>query len=318
MNDKTNIRSKELNAVYLKSRRFKYNRDIPLYLLILPAFLLILVFNYFPMYGVIIAFKDYSPWLGIIKSDWIGFEHFKFFLNDRYFWQVMVNTLRINIFALIFGFPAPIILALLLNEVAVLKFKKFVQTVSYLPYFISWVITAALVYAVLDPNSGILNVFMDKVLGIAPVYFMAQSRYFVAIVIIAGIWKGIGMSSIYYLASLSSIDTELYEAAKIDGAGRIKQTWHITLPGLKTIATVLLVLNLGSMVTIGFENIFLLYNPLVYDVGDVISTYTYRLGLVQMEYSLTSAIGLTQSFVNFFLVVSANYVAKKIGGWGLW
>lgn len=310
--------SSEIKIKNGKKRGFKFSRDVPIYLLLAPALILVIVFCYFPMYGIIIAFKDFSPFKGILGSDWIGLEHFKTFLIDSYFWKVMRNTIRINIYSLIFGFPAPIVLALMLNEVTRVKFKKIVQTISYLPYFISWVVTAAIVNAVLSPEGGIVNIVLKNVFGVEPIYFMAEKKYFVAIVIIAGMWKGIGMGSIYYLAALTSIDPQLYEAATIDGAGRLRQTWYITLPGLKTIITVLLVLNLGTMVTIGFENIFLLYNPLVYDVGDVISTYTYRLGLINMEYSLTSAIGLTQSIVNFILVIISNYTAKKLAGWALW
>jgi len=299
-------------------RRFIFGRDIPLYAILSPALVLVLVFCYFPMYGVLIAFKDFSPFKGILGSPWVGLQYFKEFLNDSYFWNVMLNTLRINVLSLLFGFPAPIILALLLNEVVFIKFKKIVQTISYLPYFISWVVVASIANTILSPESGVVNILLVKVLHMEPIYFLTESKYFVAIIVLAGIWKGIGMSSIYYLAALSSIDPVLYDAAKIDGAGRLMQTLHITLPGLKNMITVLLVLNLGTMVSIGFENIFLFYNPLVYDVGDVISTYTYRLGLVNMQYSVTTAIGLAQSVINMVLILGSNFIAKKMGGWALW
>ncbi|OGO79981.1 MAG: hypothetical protein A2Y21_00760 [Clostridiales bacterium GWC2_40_7] len=298
--------------------RFNAHRDIPIYLLILPALTLLVIFHYIPLYGVIMSFKDFSPFKGIVGSRWVGVSNFSYFLLDENFWRVMRNTLVINLYQLILGFPIPVIFALLLNELTPARFKKFIQTVSYLPYFISWVVAAGIVVSILSPEGGILNVFLQRVFGMEPVYFMTKEIYFRGIVVISGIWKGFGMSAVYYLATLTSIDPELYEAARMDGAGRWKQTWHVTLPGIKTIAIVLLVLQIGSIVNIGFEQIFLLYNPMVYNVGDVISTYTYRLGIEQTRYSLTTAIGFTQSIVNFILVFSANRLSRKIAGWSLW
>lgn len=189
---------------------------------------------------------------------------------------------------------------------------------SYLPHFISWVVAASIVTSVLSPSTGVINIILKNIFHIEPIFFLAKKEYFRSIVVLSAIWKGFGMSAVYYLSALSSIDPGLYEAAYIDGAGKFRQTLHITLPGIKTIAVVLLVLNVGSIVTIGFEQIFLLYNPAVYDVGDVISTYTYRLGIEETRYSLTSAIGLTQSIVNFILVMAANRIAKAFAGWSLW
>lgn len=298
--------------------QFKKDRDIPIYLLILPSFMLLLVFHYLPIYGVIISFQNFSPFKGVLNSEWIGFKNFQTFLFDINFWRVMRNTIIINLYQLVFGFPFPILFALLLNELTVNRYKKFVQTVSYLPYFISWVVAAALFTSILSPAGGAINNILHNVFGVEPVYFLAKEKYFRTILVITGIWKGFGMSAVYYLAALSSIDQGLYEAAKIDGAGRIRQMWHISLPGIKSMAIVLLVLNIGSILSIGFEQIFLLYNPMVYDVGDVISTYTYRLGIEQTRFSLTTAIGFTQSIVNFILVFSANKLAKKVAGWSLW
>lgn len=305
-------------SIITNKTNFMANRDIPIYLLMAPAVLLLLVFHYIPIYGIIIGFKNYSPFKGVIASDWVGFKYFKAFLTDPSYWRVMKNTVIINIYSLLFGFPAPIILALLLNELSAIKFKKIVQTISYLPYFISWVVAASLVISVLSPTTGIMSIGISKIFGKEPVYYMVKKEYFRSILIISGIWKGIGMSSVYYLASISSIDPTLYEAATIDGASRWKQTLYITIPGLTSIIIVLLLLQIGSLLSIGFEQIFLLYNPMVYDVAEVISTYTYRLGLEQAQFSATTAIGITQSIVNFALLFTANRTAKKFAGWSMW
>lgn len=305
-------------SVLTRKVRFMPNRDIPIYLTLAPAVLLLLVFHYIPIYGIIIGFKDYSPFKGVIASNWVGFKHFREFLTDPTYWNVMKNTIVINIYSLIFSFPAPILLALLLNEITNMKFKRVVQTISYLPYFISWVVVASLVMSVLSPTTGIVNVALGKIFGLEPTYFMVKIKYFRTILITSGIWKGIGMSSVYYLAAITSIDPTLYEAATIDGAGKLRQTWHITLPGLSPIIVVLLLLQIGSLLSIGFEQVYLLYNPMVYEVADVISTYTYRLGLEQAQFSATTAIGITQSIVNFILLFGANRAAKKVAGWSMW
>ncbi len=297
---------------------FNAGRDIPMYLLLLPAVLILLIFAYLPIYGVTIAFQDFSPYKGFLKSTWVGFKHFQYFLSDSTFWHVMRNTIAINALNIIWGFPAPIAFALLLNEITRTKLKKIVQTVSYLPYFISWVVAAGIIASVLSPSTGIINKFLVEVLNIEPIYFLTKKEYFRSIIVVSDIWKGIGMSAVYYISAITQIDQQLYEASKIDGAGRWRQTWNITLPGIANIIVVLFILRVGSMITIGFENIFLLYNPLVYNVADVISTYTYRLGIEGAQFSLTSAIGLTQSVVNFMLVLAANKLAKKFVGWSLW
>ena len=305
-------------ALSTEGRGFRKGRDVPIYLILLPGVLLLFVFNYIPLFGVVIAFKNFIPYKGILGSDWVGLKNFEYFLLDAKFWQVFRNTVEINVLQIVFGFPVPILFALLLNELWSTRFKKAVQTVSYLPHFISWVVAAGIFTSMLQPTSGIVNMVLKNAFGMEPIHFLTIPGYFRPILIITGVWKGFGMSAVYYLASLSSIDPQLYEAAKMDGAGKLKQTWHITLPGIKNITIVLLVLQVGSLVTIGFEQIFLLYNPLLYGVGDVISTYSYRLGIEQTRFSLTTAIGLTQSIVNFILVYSTNRLAKKVAGWSLW
>jgi putative aldouronate transport system permease protein len=301
-----------------KTLAVRFKKSIPVYLLLLPGMSLLLVFHYLPIYGIVIAFKNFSPFKGILASEWVGLKYFISFLTDDNFWRVMRNTLTINIYQLLFGFPVPVLFALFINELWSNKLKKFMQTVSYLPHFISWVVVASIVSTVLSPTSGLVNTVLQKIFQSEPIYFLAKERYFRSILVISGIWKAFGMTAVYYIASLTSIDSELYEAASMDGAGRLSQTWHITLPGLRNIIVVLLVMDMGHMITIGFEQIFLLYNPMVYDVGDVISTYTYRLGIEKTQYSLTTAIGLMQSVVNFILVYSANRLSRILVGWSLW
>lgn len=313
------MRNKKVNSTVIKHKPYllKKSRDLPMYGLLLPGVLLVVIFHYIPLFGIIIAFKDFNPFAGIIKSEWVGLRNFEFFLIDENFWRVMRNTITINIMQIIMGFPIPIIFAILLNELWSARLKKITQTVSYLPYFISWVVAAGIITSVLSPSTGAINVFIKK-FGIAPIHFLAKEKYFRPIIIVTGIWKSFGMNAVYYIAAIAAIDTQLYEAAKIDGAGKLRQIWYVTLPGIKTMAIVLLVLQVGTLVSIGFEQIFLLYNPLVYEVGDVISTYTYRLGIEQARYSLTTAIGLTQSIVNFILVYTTNRVAKSFAKWSLW
>ena len=308
------------NGLIRKSRiRFKASRDVPRYLLVLPALALLLVFCYGPMYGIIIAFQDYSPYRGVFGSDFVGFKYFENFLKDENFWRVMGNTLIINFYELIFATPVPIIFSLLLNELRNSKLKKTVQTISYLPHFVSWVVVASIVNTILSPTSGIVNVCLQSIFKMdEPIYFLAKSGYFRTILIVTSIWKGFGMSAVYYLAALAGIDPQLYEAAKIDGAGKWKQMLHITLPGILPIFTLLFILNIGGMISIGFERVFLMYNPLVYEVGDVISTYVYRMGIVNSQFSRTTAIGFSQSVVNFLLVYFANRLSKKFVGFAMW
>lgn len=319
--DKTSINNrpaKKIRNSIHNEKRFSAGRDIPIYLLLAPAFIILLVFCYLPMYGIIIAFKDYNPFRGVVASNWVGLKYFIYFLKDENFWRVFKNTVLFNLYYLIWGFPAPIILALLLNEVTGKWFKKTVQTISYLPYFISWVVVSSIVVSVLSPTSGIVNMLLTNVFGMDPIYFLSKPEYFRTIVIVTWIWKDVGYYSVYYLAALTSIDPQLYEASRIDGASRWQQTLHITLPGIKPIAMVLFMLTIGNLATVGIDQVFNLYNPLVYNVGDVISTYTYRLGLEKMQYSLTTAIGVTQSAINFILIFSANKIVKKINGWAMW
>jgi putative aldouronate transport system permease protein len=290
------------------------------YFLIIPGVVYFLVFHYGPMYGVIIAFKDISPFdglKGIFTAEWVGLKHFKNFINSYYFWDIIGNTLTISLYRLIFGFPAPIILALLINEVRHVAFKRTVQTISYLPHFISMVVLAGLVTTMLSTDGGFVNGLLQK-LGHEPISFLTDTRYFRSVLVISAIWKEIGWNSIIYLAAIAGVDPQLYEAAKVDGAGRFRQIWHITLPGISHVIVILFILQVGHIMDAGFEQVFLLYSPPVYDVADIIDTYVYRKGLVEVQYSFAAAVGLFKSVIAVILVVGANYLAKKLDQEGIW
>jgi len=298
--------------------RFRASRDLPLYLLLLPGFVVLLVFCYIPMYGVIIAFQNYSPFKGILNSEWTGFANFVFFLTNPAFFKVFRNTLIISSYFIIFAFPAPIILALCLNEIGNMAFKRVTQTISYLPYFVSWVVVASLAINILSPESGLVNLFLHSVFGVEPIYFLGDSSYFRGVLTVSAIWKDIGIRSVYYLATLATVDPQLYEAAEIDGANIFMKTWYVSIPSLRHIAIILLLLQIGNVLNVSFEQVFLLSTPLVMDVGDVISTYTYRMGIAQAQFSKTTAVGLTQSVINFALIFSANRLSRKLAGWSMW
>jgi len=287
-------------------------------LMFIPAVIYFIIFKYIPIYGIQIAFKSYRFKDGIFGSPWIGLENFKYLFSVPSFWEVLRNTLIISTYNLVLGFPAPIILALLLNEVRHAKFKKVVQTISYLPHFISWVVLGGIFVQFLSPSSGPINVVL-KALGRNPIFFLADPRWFRTVLVVTSIWKGVGWNSIIYLATLSSIDPEQYEAADIDGANRLQKMLHITLPGLSHVVTIMLIFAVGGLIQDNFDQIYnLLLSPTVYSVGDVLSTYTYRMGLVNMEYSFSTAVGLFTNVVSFVLIVITNAIAKRINEYGIW
>lgn len=294
-----------------------YWKNKYLLLLLLPGLLYYIIFKYAPMYGIMIAFKDYKFSLGIWKSPWVGFEVFREIFSSSIFWRVFRNTIIISSMKLFFGFPAPIIFALLLNEVKALKFKKCIQTVSYLPHFISWVVLSGLMIEILSPSSGPINFIINELTG-KTIYFLGDSRYFRGTLVATSIWKGLGWGTIVYLAALSDINPELYEAADIDGANRWQKSRYITLPSLKPIIVILFILSVGDIVGDDFDQIFNLYNPAVLSVGDVLSTYTYTKGMQQMEYSFSAAVGLFQNVLAFILLMIANAISKKFGEYGIW
>lgn len=291
----------------------KKHRNI--YLMLIPVIAFFIIFHYVPMAGIVIAFQDYKITRGILGSAFVGFKHFKAFLNDFYFWRLIKNTLTINVLGLVLAFPPPIILALLLNEVRNKSFKKSVQTITYMPHFISVVIVCGLVKNFLA-TEGLINSIITM-LGGKALSFFTEPSYFPFIYIISGLWQNIGWSSIIYLSALSSIDQELYEAAAIDGAGRWRQTIHITLPGILPTIAILLIMNIGNMLSLGYEKILLLYNPTIYESADVVSTYTYRMGILGANYSYSTAIGIFNSICNIILLNIANATSKKLTGSGL-
>ncbi|MDI6618425.1 MAG: ABC transporter permease subunit [Clostridiales bacterium] len=292
-----------------------YNYD--LYLLLLPSFIYVIIFHYYPLYGLQIAFKDFIPTKGIWGSPWVGFEHLKRFFNSYYFWTLIKNTLGISLYSLIVGFPIPIILALMLNEVKSNFFKKLVQTVTYAPHFISTVVMVGIILAFLSPTSGILNTLI-KFLGGEPIAFMQKPEWFKTIYVFTGVWQGAGWGSIIYLAALAGIDPQLHEAALMDGATRLQRIWYINIPGILPTIVILLILRSGSIMNVGFEKVFLMQNQLNMEASDVISTYVYRSGLLQAQYSFSSAVGLFNSVINCFLLVIVNSITRKIGETSLW
>lgn len=293
---------------------FRINKYI--YLMALPMVLYFIIFHYLPMYGVIIAFKDFDVAKGIFGSPWVGLKHIKGFFDSFYSWRLIKNTLLINIYDVLWAFPAPIILALLLNEVKNERFKRTVQSITYLPHFISLVVVCGLIKDFCS-SDGLISVLLGY-LGIPKTNLLLRPELFRTVFIASGIWQGVGWGSIIYLAALTAIDESLYEASKIDGAGRWRQTLHITLPGITPTIVILLILRLGSMMNVGFEKIILLYNPTTYDTADVIASFVYRKGLQEASYSYSSAIGLFNSVINFFLLIVANKISKKISETSLW
>lgn len=293
-------------------------RTMKLYVMVLPVTVLMFLFHYLPIYGIVIAFQDYSPFAGVFKSTWVGLKHFTYFLTDDSFWRVFKNTVILSCYDIIFGFPAPLVFALLVNEVMRLRFKKVIQTISYLPHFLSWVVVAGVFSQILSPNGGVVNIILHNVFDIDPVYFLSKSEWFRATVVLIEIWKGVGWGAILYFSIMAGIDPTQYEAVIIDGGGKIKQALHVTLPALIPVIMINLVFRLSSIFSVGFERIFLLQTPLVYDVSDVISTYIYRMGLSGGQFSATAAIGLAQSLLGFILLTVANKVSKLITGYGIY
>lgn len=315
---KAPVRSKKKENGFVRTLK-SYGKQYQLVLMFLPAAITLALFAYAPMYGLTIAFKDFVLLKGISGSPWVGLENFRKLLTAPSFSEVFANTIKISFLRLIFGFPAPILLALLLNEVGNARFKKVVQTISYLPHFLSWVVLAGIVIQILSPSSGIVNQII-VMFGGNPIYFVADPRYFVPMLIVTGIWKEVGWGTVVYLASITSISPELYEAATIDGAGRFQKMLHITLPALRPVVSIMFILNSGNLINAGFDQIYNLYNPAVYKVADIIDTYVYRRGLLDMKYSFSSAAGLFKNIISFALVLTTNGLVKVISGKenGIW
>lgn len=275
------------------------------------------IFAYGPMYGVQLAFKDFRIMEGIWHSPWVGLKHFEFmFQSSPHFATVFKNTIVISLLQIAFGFPAPIILALVFNELRFHVFKKVAQSISYLPHFLSWVVMGGLIAAMLSPLTGIVN-YVIQFFGVDPIYFLADKAWFRPTLIISSLWKEVGWSTIIFMAALAGIDQEQYEAAIVDGAGRWKQTVHITLPGIMPVIAIMFILRIAGIMDAGFDQILNLYNPLVYEVADIIDTYVYRMGIVGLQYSFNTAVGLFKNIIALILVVGANYLVKKMGQEGI-
>lgn len=283
----------------------------------LPCLLYYVLFKYLPMFGIVISFQNYNLFRGIMQSEWVGFSHYLTFFKNPDFLILLRNTFLLGFYNLVFGFPAPVLLALLLNEVTRTYFKRFVQTVSYLPHFISNVVVAGMVVMFLSPSTGVINQFIEF-MGFEPINFLMNPDYFRSIYVISDIWQHVGWETIIYLAALTSIDPQLYEAAKIDGAGRFKQIVHVTLPGIAPTIVILLILNIGRVLEVGFEKVFLLYNPATYETADIISTYVYRTGIISGNFSYATAIDLFTGLVSLVLVYGANRISRQVGETSLW
>lgn len=292
-------------------KRYKY-----LYLMLFPVLLYYLIFQYMPMYGVVISFMKYSPTVPFFQNEWRGLYYFKEFFSGIYAFRLIRNTFMINFYGLVFGFPAPIILAIMLNEVRKKSFKRIVQTVSYIPHFISTVVAVGIVLTFVSYD-GLINELITF-LGGEKIQFMTEERLFYPIYVASSIWQNLGWNSIVYLAAITAIDPALYEASYMDGATRWQQIRMITIPSIYPTITILLILQIGNMMSVGFEKIFLMQNPSIYETADVLSTYVYRKGLIELNYSYSAAIGLFNSLINFVLLVFANFMSRKYNETSLW
>lgn len=300
------------------SAKKKYlKRALPFYLMIIPGLIYFLVFRYGPMFGLFIAFKDYSPFQGVWKSEWVGIEHFARLFSESDFLILLKNTMVLSLMDTFIAFPFPIIFAILLSEVRNKYFKSSVQTILYAPHFLSWVIIVGMTMLFFRTQDGGVNILLEA-MGFNSIELMTNPAYFRFVWLFHNIWQGAGWGAIIYLASIASIDPALYEAARVDGASRLRQVWSITLPSLKTVILIMFILRLGSFIDVGFEHIFLLQNPLNLQVSDVFETYVYRQGLVQGDFSYATAIGLFKSFVGLIMVVGANAIAKRFGEEGVY
>ncbi len=282
-----------------------------LYLIILPALAVLIVFRYLPIYGIQIAFKDYNLIKGIAGSDWVGLKHFRALLSSQDFLRVFRNTLLINVYRLVWQFPIPILMALLISESTLGRFKKGIQTLTYLPHFLSWVVIAAIFMNLLS-DVGVVNTVM-KALHLPTRVWLSESRYFRTLLVVSDGWKNSGWGSIVYLSAIMAVESELYEAAVVDGASRVGRIWHVTLPSIRPTIVFILMMRLSAALSTDMEQVLMLYNPMVYDVGDVLATYTYRVGLGQMKYSYSAAVGLFTSVVGFILLMSGDAVSRRLG-----
>lgn len=310
--------SKAENSVKYREKNILYyiKRDFMLYMMFLIPLTFIIVFNYIPMYGLTLAFKDYDPIRGFGNMPWIGFDAFKEIFKSKEFYRVLRNTLILNLLDLAIGFPAPIVFAIMLNEIRVKWFKRISQTLLYLPHFLSWIIIAGIMYQLLSPVSGLANILI-KNLGGQPIPFLTEKWHWLFTYNAIGVWQNAGWGTIIYLAAITSVNADLYEAALVDGAGRFRRIWHITLPGIRSTIIVMLIISLGRILGISFDRPFAIGNSIVREFSDVISTYVYRVGISSARFNIGTAVGLFQSVVGLVLVIITDYIAKKFGEQGI-
>lgn len=312
-------RNSNIDVVIKRKRGFIDNMRVfgSYYLMLVPGILFFLVFCYGPMYGMVIAFQDYYPLKGISGSSFVGLKHFKALFTNPFFLPVLRNTLIISLYKLLICFPAPIILCLALNEIHHHGFKKVVQSISYLPHFISWVVVSGIIIEFLSPSRGPINILL-KNLGLDPIFFIADPKYFRGVLTISDLWKSVGWGSIVYLAAVTNVDPALYEAAEIDGAGRVQKILHITFPAIVPIITVMFIMESGKILNDSFQQVYNFLTPTTYGVGDVISTFVYRMGIQNMQYSFTTAVDLFKNTISFALVMLTNWIARKTSDYVLW
>ncbi len=288
-----------------------------LYLMLLLPLTWYFLFLYVPMYGVQIAFRDYMPNLGFLGSPFVGFKHFERFFSSFYFSNILLNTLGINFYSLLVGFPVPIMFALLVHEIGNIRYKKFVQNITYIPHFLSTVVVVSILQLILNPSTGVVNIIIQS-LGFDAINFFAKPTMFKSLYVLSGIWQDMGFGAIIYIAVLTGIDPSLYEAATVDGATRFQKMIHISIPSISSTIVIMLLLRCGSIMNIGYEKILVMQNPLNRSASDVISTFVYRSGILETDYSFSAAVGLFNSLCNFALLFVANTLAKKLGGESLW
>lgn len=326
--DKTTVEEKpsKTKRFFKKQSKVKKNhlvewkksikKNWELYLLLAPVILYFLVFHYYPLYGLQIAFKDFIATKGIMGSPWVGLKHFERFFDSYYFWRLIKNTIGIGVFTLLISFPIPIIIALLLNEVKSLRFKKFVQTVIYAPHFLSTVVVVGMLLLFLKSDGMINQLIM--LFGGTPIDFISEPAWFKSIYVLSDVWQTMGWSSIIYIAALAAVDPAQHEAAMIDGASKFQRIIHINIPAIMPTIIILFILNVGSVMAIGFEKVFLMQNDLNMSASDVISTFVYRSGILEAQYSFSAAVGLFNSIINFILLIMVNRIAKKVSDTSLW
>ena len=295
-------------------RKNKLLRELPLHIMLIPALILVAIYSYGSMAGIVIAFQKFVPANGLFGSPWIGLDNFKTLFTMPNIGQIIGNTITISMAKMIGGVIVPVVFALLLNEVSNIKLKRTVQTMVYLPYFLSWIILSGILIDILSPSTGIVNILLAKI-GMDPVFFLGSQKLFPATMVVTDIWKGFGFGSVIYLAALTGIDPALYESAKIDGAGHWKQTWHITMPGITSTVILMAVLSLANILNGGFDQIYNMYSPSVYATGDILDTFVFRLGIEKAQFALSTAAGLFKSGVSFVFVVTSYYLADRFAGY---